>query len=383
MKLLNIVHNPHLDTGGKISHNLLMKELRDRGHQIRFLSTDQYQDFETFQMKDHMDVNSLRLRERKVEKEIQQHLEEYQYDYIYGNGYYAIPGMLKAAQNHNVKTITHYRDYWFADVNGTFIGDDRDYYEQCNLSNIIKHSKSHRIPWNIYKWHYLKSRHKLLNTADHKIATSNTVKNKLESCEIQGSKVLSNPVQISEYHQTKPSEFEEYDNLSAPIVGYAGSLNLTKGTSLLKELISSFEDVSFLIAGDGPQYEELRTEFENRENVRFTGWIEREEVVEMVNYTEIFLYPSLVPEGFGRVAVEAMAGETPMLASNRGGLTDIVLDKETGYLIDPEDSEKWKKKLNNLLQNQELRENMGRNGRKESRKYSVENHVDHFLEIIQ
>jgi hypothetical protein len=99
MKILNVVHNPNLDTGGKISHNLLMKELRDRGHEIQFLSTDQYQDFETFHMEDNMDVNSLRLRERKVEKEIRNHLKEHQYDYIYGNGYYAIPGMLKAVQD--------------------------------------------------------------------------------------------------------------------------------------------------------------------------------------------------------------------------------------------------------------------------------------------
>jgi glycosyltransferase involved in cell wall biosynthesis len=383
MKILNVVHNPNLDTGGKISHNLLMKELRDRGHEIQFLSTDQYQDFETFHMEDHIDVNSLRLRERKVEKEIRNHLKEHQYDYIYGNGYYAIPGMLKSAQDHNVKTVTHYRDYWFADVNGTFIGDDGEHYKQCNLSNIIKHSNLFRTSWNIYKWQYLKSRHSLLNTADYKIATSNTVKNKLESCEIQGAKVLSNPVQITEYHQTNPCEFEEYDNLSAPIVGFAGSLTPTKGTSLLKELIASFEDTSFLIAGNGSQYEELRTEFENRENVKFTGWLDRQKVVEMVNYTDIFLYPSLVPEGFGRVAVEAMAGETPIIASNRGGLKDIILDEATGYLVDPEDPEEWKKKLKYLLENQELRESMGKKGRKESLKYSVENHVNNFLGIIQ
>jgi glycosyltransferase involved in cell wall biosynthesis len=383
MKILNVVHNPNLDTGGKISHNLLMKELRDRGHEIQFLSTDQYQDFETFHMEDHIDVNSLRLRERKVEKEIRNHLKEHQYDYIYGNGYYAIPGMLKSAQDHNVKTVTHYRDYWFADVNGTFIGDDGEHYKQCNLSNIIKHSNLFRTPWNIYKWQYLKSRHSLLNTADHKIATSRDVRNKLDQYGIEGSKVVPNPVEIERYDPENNSgtEFES----EKFTVSFIGTFSKHKGTDILEELIDSFRssDIRFLLVGEGPEKERLEEKYMDDSNITFTGWIERNRIPNVYHATDVVLYPSTYPEGFGRIAVEAMASGTPIISSKRGGMKDTVIDGETGYLLEPNNIEEWKKKLEKLIDDQESISEMSEKSLEEARKYSVGRHVNEFSKAVE
>jgi len=379
MKLLNIVHNSKLNTGGKISHNLLMRGLREREHQIEFLSTEQYQDFDTYLMSDHSSIPLPRIRDHKVKKEIVSHLSENDYDYIYAGGYYSIPGMLKAAESFDIETITHYRDYWFADVNGTFVGDDGKYYERCNLASMIKHNSLKRLPWNLYKWRYLRSIHSLLDSADHKIATSRTVRERLGECNIRHAKVVSNPVELEEYRQAE----ELYDSPSEEFtVTFIGTLSRHKGTEVLKEIIQSFngEDIEFLIVGDGAEKQDLESTLS--QDVEFTGWMEREEIPSVYASSNLILYPSIYPEGFGRIAVESMASGTPIIASNRGGVKDIIDDKKTGFVLDPQEIEKWLKKIRDLKENKGLYKEISKKGKQEANKYRISSHVDKFLDSI-
>ena len=379
MKLLNVVHNSRVDTGGKISHDLLMKELEERGHQIEFLSTTHHDHFETHLMEDHMSVNLLEKRQKLVKDEVETQLEKKDYDYVYGNGYYAIPGMLKAAEDFDIETITHYRDYWFADVNGTFVGDDGKYYENCNLANIVKHNSLKRLPWNLYKWRYLQSIHSLLDSSDCKIATSKTVKRRLEECGLRNAKVVANPVNIEKYQKA-----EEQPDLSSEkfTVAFIGTLSRHKGTEVLKEIIHSLngEDIEFLIVGDGPEKQGLKSELS--QNVEFTGWMRREEIPSVYASIDFILYPSIYPEGFGRIAVESMAAGTPIIASSRGGVKDIIDDGKTGFLLDPNEGKKWAKKIGELKENKNIYEEISKNGKEEAEDYRVSSHVDKFLEVM-
>jgi len=133
MKILNIVHNSQIDTGGKISHNLLMKELKERGHEIHFLSTEKYNGFQTHLMPDYMQVPVLELREKLVQKQIEKTLSQEEFDYVYSSGYYSTYSTIKATKNFSTKSIIHFRDYWFDDVNGTYVGDDGVYYRKTAL----------------------------------------------------------------------------------------------------------------------------------------------------------------------------------------------------------------------------------------------------------
>jgi len=93
--------------------------------------------------------------------------------------------------------------------------------------------------------------------------------------------------------------------------------------------------VHWILVGDG----ELRGELEAQaqrlglvSHVHFTGW--RDDVAEMLALADVFVLPS-ESEGFGRVLVEAMAMGRPVVATNVGGIPDIVLDGETGLLVEP------------------------------------------------
>ncbi|MEO8392893.1 MAG: glycosyltransferase family 4 protein [Chloroflexota bacterium] len=77
----------------------------------------------------------------------------------------------------------------------------------------------------------------------------------------------------------------------------------------------------------------------------------------------IGLVPSIWAEPFGIVALEGLATATPVIASRIGGLTDIVDDGETGYLVTPGDSDALSQAMRRLIDQQELRQQMGQLGR--------------------
>ena len=375
MKFLNIVHNSKINTGGKISHKLLMEGLEDKGHQIDFLSTEEYEEFRTFLMKDYMNVSFLGLRQRKVADQIRKKVDVEDYDYIYTNGYYSMPATLKACKNKEVETISHFRDYWFADVNGTFVGDDGEYYENCNIRNIWNHNKKTRFLWNFYKFQYLKKLKSLFSTSDYNIATSNSVSNELKDLNID-SKVVPNPVRIDKYR----GERKENKKFTA---GFIGRLEQIKGTDVILKLIERHPDIEFKIAGSGSEEERMRDYLKDKNNGEFCGWIDRSDVGEFYRSLDVTLYPSIVPEGFGRIAVESMAAGTPVIASNRGGLKDIVEDNKQGFLLNPTDVNSWSEALNKLKNNKNLHENMVKRAKERSESFTLNKHIDKFLQAIK
>jgi len=375
MKILHVMHNSQLDTGGKISHNLLLQGLDDTGITNEVISTEEYDGFRTHIMEDHMDVNRLRKRDQLVASEVDRVLGEVDADVLYTSGYYALPGSLLAAEDQDITTVTHYRDYWPCCVNGTLIADDETYHERCSVATILRHNSLKRAPWNLYKWQYLKGLAPLLRGADHTIATSSSVADRLGAWGIE-AEVVPNPVQIEQYQGDR----DEHDGF---VAGFIGSLEPMKGTDLLTELIEEHPEVQFRVAGIGSQEERLRERFSERENVEFLGWVDREDVGAFYRSLDVTLYPSLVPEGFGRVAVESMAAGTPVLASGRGGLTDIVRTAQDGYLLDPEDADAWSTALDALREDDGLREQQSVNARERATAFTLNKHVDKFLDVIQ
>jgi glycosyltransferase involved in cell wall biosynthesis len=85
----------------------------------------------------------------------------------------------------------------------------------------------------------------------------------------------------------------------------------------------------------------------------------------------IAVVPSLLPEAFGLVALEAMAMGRPVVASRVGGLPEVVIDGETGILTPPGDASALKDALHLLLREPELRQRMGRAARERARYFTA------------
>lgn len=82
--------------------------------------------------------------------------------------------------------------------------------------------------------------------------------------------------------------------------------------------------------------------------------------------------PSTCPEGFGLVAVEAMASGVPVVASKLGGLAELVTDRETGLLVPPGDAAALARALRELLEDGDLRTALGQGARERAREFTSE-----------
>jgi glycosyltransferase involved in cell wall biosynthesis len=100
------------------------------------------------------------------------------------------------------------------------------------------------------------------------------------------------------------------------------------------------------------------------EFTRFVGWQSQEELPKRIREAAILVMPTIAQEALGRTAVEAMAAGRPVVASRLGGLPFTVIDGATGLLCEPGDVDDLARKIEMLLDDEELRERMGRAGRR-------------------
>jgi glycosyltransferase involved in cell wall biosynthesis len=100
------------------------------------------------------------------------------------------------------------------------------------------------------------------------------------------------------------------------------------------------------------------------EKVTFHGLIrQRPQLIEHYYADDIFVLPSICNDSFGIPVVEAMAAGSPVIASRSGALIETVKDGETGFIIDKNDPQQLAQVLLRLLEDDALRETMGRAGR--------------------
>jgi glycosyltransferase involved in cell wall biosynthesis len=180
-----------------------------------------------------------------------------------------------------------------------------------------------------------------------------------------------------------PEELETQD--SAPVrrqlglrpgdlcVGIVGRLNDWKGQDVLiraaPRILQQFPTAVFLVVGDVYKKNEairrdlqrLTEELGIRSRVLFTGF--RTDVSRLLDVMDVFVLASKRPEPFGIVQLEAMMKGRPVVATDRGGPLDVVLEGETGFLVPPNDPESLATKIIELLENPGLRAAMGRKGR--------------------
>jgi len=98
---------------------------------------------------------------------------------------------------------------------------------------------------------------------------------------------------------------------------------------------------------------------------------------------DIALVPSLYLEPFGLVAIEAMYAEKPVIVSAHGGLLDIVEDNKNGLLAKPHQVNHLVEKLQLLIDNSQLRNNLATEGKNSViNRFSIEAHMNHFYKIL-
>ena len=154
---------------------------------------------------------------------------------------------------------------------------------------------------------------------------------------------------------------------SKAVIGTVGRIRPVKGfPSLLvsiKQLAQT--DVLLLVVGDFRNHGEkiqgskLIKELGLEEQVFITGWISQDQVLSWIREMDVFLFPSL-HEGSPNAILEAMACQRPIVASQVGGIVDMLTDGKDALLVPPNAPEIMAKKISLLLKDQELRTKLSR-----------------------
>ncbi len=152
------------------------------------------------------------------------------------------------------------------------------------------------------------------------------------------------------------------------LVGTVSSLAPHKGHKYLIQaapmILDIFPSTKFLIVGDGILREKLEEQVKNLNlisNVIFTGT--RKNIPDLLSAMDIFVLPSCSREGLGISIIEAMAAEKPVVATDIGGIPDVVKNGETGLLVLPRNSEALAQAIIELLRNPKKANTMGKKGR--------------------
>tara|TARA_R110002050_G_scaffold294375_1_gene452123 strand:- start:53 stop:1186 length:1134 start_codon:yes stop_codon:yes gene_type:complete len=175
------------------------------------------------------------------------------------------------------------------------------------------------------------------------------------------------------------------------IVGFVGRLfnNHKRFTDLLMAIkLVNLSRLKLLLIGDGIDKQLLTSEIKLLDisaNVIHVGY--QSNPHPYYDIMDVFCIPSS-REGFGLVAAEAMMHSLPVIASKVGGLKDVVLDNETGFLLPPFSPQEIANKINILIENETLRKDMGEKGKVRALdNYSADryvNEVEHlYLQLLQ
>lgn len=139
--------------------------------------------------------------------------------------------------------------------------------------------------------------------------------------------------------------------------------NTGQVVEVFHRLKNGTSNVKLLLIGDGP--DRVPTERKARElgvynDVRFLG--KQDPVEEILSIADVFLMPS-GSETFGLAALEAMACEVPVVATDVGGLPELIVDDETGFLCPKDDVDAFTERTRQLLTNEDLHARMSRAAR--------------------
>jgi len=162
------------------------------------------------------------------------------------------------------------------------------------------------------------------------------------------------------------------------IILFLGTLGPHKGPDVLikamSKIIKHVPDVELVFAGKGVMRDELEMLSKDlgiEKNVRFVGFVDDDLKGSYYKAADVFVLPSTMStESFGIVNLEAMACSVPIVASKIGGIPDVVKDGENGLLVQPRNSDALADAIIYLLENEDIREKMGKNGREKVGDYS-------------
>lgn len=217
-----------------------------------------------------------------------------------------------------------------------------------------------------------------INNSDVVTAVSNSLKqDTLRLFKIANEiQVVYNFIDIDKYDRAKQDECKRFA-LAKPHERVLTHVSNFRPVKRIQDVIRVFNLVQkdipskLLMVGDGPEREsaeQLVKKLGLRDKVIFLG--NSNEVARILCFTDVFLLPS-ESESFGLAALEAMAADTPVISTNKGGLPEVNIDGETGFLSDLGDIEHMAQNTLKILKDDETLLGFKKRAKKHTNQFSL------------
>jgi len=285
----------------------------------------------------------------------------------------------KVLSKHNIPIVQTLHNFRFLCPNGLFLDNDMKICRLCNKGEL-----DHSIKKRCYQNSFIKSLfmarnvRKLRNTGfeviDQFIALSQYAKQEF----ILGG--------IAENKISDKANFIEDGDISVIKDGnyglFLGRISKEKG---IETLIKTFKDIDFklILAGDGSYLNSAKIEAELNANISLTGYVSGEIKSELIANSSFLILPSICFEMFPITILEAYGYSKPVIASDLGGLPEIVIHGETGYIFKNNNSKDLFDTINRMIKNRNYLE-LGKKARQMfENKYTEEKNYRQLITIYE
>jgi glycosyltransferase involved in cell wall biosynthesis len=183
---------------------------------------------------------------------------------------------------------------------------------------------------------------------------------------------------------------EKYGLLHQKVVLFGGRVSPLKGSdallAALPRIIEHVPNALLLVVGKENEFAlYLRDRLAGLGgHVACTGWLSGEELKAAYAASDVVAVPSLYLEPFGMIALEAMAAGKPVVGTCCGALPEIIVDSETGYIVDPNNTVQLSAAIAALLSSDELAKRMGEAGRLRAKNFfSVRRQAERYIVLFE
>jgi len=223
---------------------------------------------------------------------------------------------------------------------------------------------------------------KILYKFDHYMAISEFMKIRLIFSGIKKEKisVIYNIIKFEKFINLKNKK-----NKIKKIL-YLGAYTEPKGVKFLLNVLNKIDlDYEANFYGKGVLKNYLIKNANKK--IKINDYVDNNKVPEIVGDHDVIIFPSFVGEAFGRSALEGICANKIVIATNIGGVTDIIIDSKTGFLFDIGDSKELKKLIESailnklVINNVELSNHITKNFKKEKILKKLINTYNHILRL--
>lgn len=183
-------------------------------------------------------------------------------------------------------------------------------------------------------------------------------------------------------------KFKKTNKSRTPEILFMNRIKRYKGVKILVDAVQQLNrrkiKLNAVFAGGGDYLDEMRSYAKKNKiwNVSFLGRVSEDKKKELMQKAWIFANPSS-KEGWGIVNIEANYFGAPVVGSNVSGIKDSIIDGKTGLLFEYGNSKELADKIEKLIRDKNLRERMGKEGKKWAKKFDWDSRAREYLKILK